>query len=315
MESYWALRKGRDTRANHIITESSIIEWLSGLADRGQLTAKTINTYRSAMSTYYTEHHSGVNPAQSPLVSRAISGIERARGEVEQRHQKEKSEAVTMDMIRQIISKHHSTTDSFTIMRIAAAALATAAAMRPSELLGSSTNDRHLTTSQIKFFTTDESDEPIPADKYRHDTFTSGSAPARVSIQLLISKTNQNRKPQFIHVSNPATVAALWRWRIIRPADRSDDNSEKDYFFKASGYRPLQAKALVKWITKELASFGHRLHLTPKCFRIGGASSALASGASIDDIKATGRWKSDAWQLYPNEASRKLRALSANRKL
>ncbi|CAD6939955.1 unnamed protein product [Tilletia controversa] len=39
-------------------------------------------------------------------------------------------------------------------------------------------------------------------------------------------------------------------------------------------------------------------HLHGHFFRIGGCTELLLQGAAIEDVKAHGRWRSDAWTVY-----------------
>lgn len=291
------------------VTNLHAEEWLASLADRGRLKASTIRIYKAALSTWHEENSTGPNPLQSGRISRLVAGIEASAAEREARARlaRPKSAGVTMDMIRRL-SSHLSRGTAREMMMLGAAALATAAALRPSELLGSTGEARALTVDQLRFF--DAQGTPILS-------FSTGApAPAHCTITLRISKTNQRRRPEHIHVSAAVAVRAAWAWRLARHPD-SQNGRYGSELFRLPSARPLRTSALVGFTRLALHKLGWpNLHLTGKCFRIGGTSTLAASGASDDAMRRLGRWRTNVWSTtYADEEAHKTRDLNARKEM
>ena len=275
--------------------------------------ASTIRTYKAALSTYHEEHSSAVNPLKSDRISRLIAGIENAKAETEAKKRRDhpKTEGVTMDMIRALVNKFSRSHDRH-VMLLGAAALATAAALRPSEVLGSARSNRALKVDQVRFYATAGSTRPITA----FIPLEGDAQPDHVSVTLRVSKTNQRHADEQVQVAAPAAVRALWAWRMRRHSP-DQDSLHGDEFFRLPGYPPPAVSRVLGFVKTGLVAVGFgKLQLTGKCFRIGGTSSLAALGAPEQDICALGRWKSPRmWRTYADPSSHKARAVESSRRM
>jgi hypothetical protein len=290
------------------VTSLHAEEWLAALADRGRHKASTIRTYKAALSTWHEENSTAANPLQSSRITRLITGIEAANAEREAtaRRAKPKSAGVTMEMVRLLAARYERGT-AHEMMMVAAAALATAAALRPSELLGSRTARRALVVNQLRFF--DSNSRPLSHLTAR------AVLPDHCTVTLRVSKTNQRQNDEPVHISTPAAVRAIWSWRLRRHAD-ADNERLGEELFRLPDRRPLRMPALLGFTTYALRQLGQGdLHLTGKCFRIGGASTLTALGANEADLRGLGRWHTNMWTTYADPEAKKLRDIKVRRRM
>ena len=281
-------------------------EWLTAMAESGGRTASTITMYKSALHTLFDSSQSFAdtqpNPLAHPKLKRLLKGISNAKAAPERvaattRHT---CSPLTFDIVRRLRAVH-SDTQPREVMMFAAIALATAACMRPSELLGSSTYpERTLTAQQIVFFAAAHSDATV--------TPGVGVTASRCSVHLLTTKTHLKGEERT--VSADEAVQALWRWFILSGAQGSD------VLFQLNG-TPLTTNSLIGHLRRKLKHIGlGHLYVTGKCFRRGGASTLSALGASAADIAVAGGWSanSNVWQQhYANDPSvQRARAIEMN---
>jgi hypothetical protein len=315
------------------ITTAHAEEWLAAMADEGKVNVATMKAYRSALSAYHIERTPAaaatvlgkpVNPLGHPRIERLLAGIERDQAERRQAQRsqlKAKTEGITMNMILKLVERFKDGNDN-ELMNTAAASLGVAAALRPSEILGSAKHrDRSLRVNQLQFFADAAGQETIrvPAADEQPQV-NSGPEPDHCVLTLLVGKTNQRRtaKPRYIGI--PAVVRHLWRWACRRSCqDGTTAASNSDELFKRAGYKPLRTKSLLSFLAKHLSELGfpNMRNLTGKTFRIGGASTLAALGAPAEDIRALGGWapSSDTWKQYASAASQRQRALLTQRNL
>jgi hypothetical protein len=288
----------RGWHADAVATRTRAEEWIASLGDHGALSTTSIRLYRSALATWHTERSPTDNPFRSERVSRIIDGIERTRAEKErvQRAARPRSDGVTLEMLRPLINEHAESSGK-PLMCIAAAALGAATGLRPGELLGRYPDrSTALQQSQISFFS-DAAGRLTIQPNNMNSSNTTGSKPDHCTITLHISKTNQRRALEQVHVSAPAAVRALWQWQRTRC-------NEEGAWFRLTGHRTLSTPALLKFLTAEFRAIGKPLHLTGKCFRIGATSALNAKGAATADLQNIGRWRSNGmWTTYADAAS------------
>jgi len=167
------------------------------MADRG-LQASTLSVYKAALSTQCEEesHPDGElrNPLSGPLLRRLIDGVRNVqRG----RPTRETSAPLLFTTLLRYSFQSSLPRDA---MHLAAATLGVAAALRPSEMLGSArAPERALTLGQITFFSA--VDLPITPPV---------GTPSFYVLRLHITKTQQHGG-RSVTVSAPAAVAAMWR--------------------------------------------------------------------------------------------------------
>ena len=320
VRSYQQYCEQRAWCPDDLVTTAKAEEWIAALADHNRVAASTIRVYRSALSTWHEQRTAATshpNPVQHPRISRIIAGIERAQAPAAAARiaAQPKTEGVTVAMIEQLASyiKHADTSDRARMM-LAAAALATCAALRPSELLGSAQHPtRAITLDQLVFYRDAEGRQRIPASCCYAEQY-GATVPDHAQLTLHISKSNQRGAPQCCQVAAPTAVAALWEWCHRRGSDRTHGAQ----LFRLPGYKPLAHTKLVRFVQAILRALGHTsLRLTGKCFRVGAASTLSRSGADAADIAVLGRWapNSSVWRRYADPASNAERAREVNRKL
>ena len=201
------------------------------------------------------------------------------------------------------------------LMCFAAAAVACAGGLRPSELLGGTAahlRERALRVNQLVFYADRDGTVVLPTATCVGATFAS-IMPDHCVVTLHVSKTNQMHHRQPIEIAAPTVVRALWWWRHARGA--ADDAC---CLFQLTGFAPLRTASLISHVQSELRSLGHTgLTLTGKCFRIGLASTLGAVGASPADISVAGHWstRGNTWAQYADPASHRRRARELNRQM
>lgn len=281
-------------------------EWLTTMAEAGGRTAATIAQYKSALHTLFASTQSFAddrpNPFAHPKLKRLLTGISNAKAAPERAASAAtpRCSPLTFDIVRRLRGVH-SDSDPREVMLFAAIALATAACMRPSELLGSNTYpERALTADQVVFHTSTRADAPV--------TPTADASATRCTIFLRTTKTHIHGEER--SVSATEAVQALWQWCIVSAAQG------RNTLFQHDG-TTLTIGALIGHLRRklQLIGLGH-MHVTGKCFRRGGASTLSALGAHPADIAAAGGWApgSSVWQTHYANAPevRRARAVQVN---
>ena len=265
-------------------------EWLTTMAEAGGRTAATIAQYKSALHTLFASTQSFAddrpNPFAHPKLKRLLTGISNTKAAPERAASAAapKCSPLTFDIVRRLRGVHNDS-DPREVMLFAAIALATAACMRPSELLGSTTYpERALMADQVVFHASTRTDAPVTPD--------ANSNAVRCTIHLHTTKTHIRGEER--SVSATEAVQALWRWYIVSAAQG------RNALFQHDG-AALTIGALIGHLRRklQLIGLGH-MHVTGKCFRRGGASTLSALGAHPADIAAAGGWASGSsvWQTH-----------------
>lgn len=303
------------------ITTLRVIEWFTHLATTARVTPSTMHTYRSALASAYTEQctpHSvdgGINPVSSETISRLLAGIDRAYAAAQPTRADPapvRSDGVTIAMITAMAARAAATgSGSRSIMMLAAAALATAALMRPSELLGSSANrDRALQLDQITFYA--DASSSIALDP----AAAQGALPDHLRVVLRAWKTQKTRHAvEPIYIATPVVVTAMWQWFIRR----REIGVSGIHVFRIGDDHPVTATALIKYVEATVVLLGFPItRFTPKGFRIGGATMLAASGVSTARINIAGRWAPSSTvseSTYVGPAARRLEMIAITRSM
>lgn len=310
--------------------------WLAHVADEAKVTSGTMSTYRAALSTEYVERatrgaYEGVvvNPLDDIRVSRFMNGVKNAlaTSDKEKREARPRTEAMTFGMLSTMARLTPTITNTIEHTRtMAAAHLALAAGLRPSELLGSPVyRDRSLRVDQLIFYMSEDDALPVrnappPSDhqcvrvRDPRTIMLVAGLPNHCMLELYVSKTNQRRQSSFTMVGQPAAVEWLWRWFAVRGYDEQDSD---ELFFHPTLAR-LTTPSLMKTLTSMATDAGlPDVHFTGKCFRIGAASALAAGGASAEDISVNNRWsaKAGTWTRYTTRSAQQQRALKVNRSM
>jgi len=275
------------------------------MAEAGGRTANTIAQYKSALHTHFASQQSfadlSLNPLSHPKLQRLLTGISNAKAATEQaaRMARPTCQPLTFDIVRTLRAVH-SDSDPREAMMYAAIALATAAALRPSELLGSHRYpQRALRVDQLTFYS--EANQPVQPT----------STAAYCTVRLEISKTNQGMRNEERVASAAEAVQALSHWILISGA------RGRDTLFQQAGEGPITISVLVGHLRRKLTAIGRGdMRVTGKCFRKGGTSTLAALGVPAADIVNAGGWAagSTVWrEHYANFPDvRRARAVQVN---
>lgn len=297
------------TLGDYEITAGRVAEWLTWLADIGQLSGDTIETYLSGISTWFVERTSGaaiepVNPTSLRWVRRVLTGIQKDRAPVDQRRREENpiTPPLTMDTIR-TLKNAYNLSDPYELNLFAAAALAVGALTRPNALLGTPTYpNRGVQAQHITFFTRERT-------ALSRTEGACGLTPDHCEVRLPVDKNDQLHRGQTRIVSAPTVVQALWNLWRQRPTE--------GHLFRSKQGKPLQSQTLITSLKSayEKVRLPGGEHLTAKCFRRGGASTLAGAGASTEEIAAAGGWSHQAgtYHRYIAADQHRKRALEASR--
>jgi hypothetical protein len=122
---------------------------MAALADGGQITAATIRSYRTAISTYHEEHSSAPNPTKTERIAQCMQCIESTK--VQRRQAKGKVRSGQRGH-GQEDDRDDPTPTMQQRKLLGASVRTTAAALRPNESLGSSHDERAPRTDQVRFW-------------------------------------------------------------------------------------------------------------------------------------------------------------------
>jgi hypothetical protein len=288
-------------------------EFLAAMADMNEISSNSIHVYKAGLAWHYSMKSADTNnPFDHVRIKRLLKGVEKmkAKSEQEKRLARPRTESITMDTIRTLRDRLSDSHDDKTSLMLAAASLCAASACRPGEILGSDAHrDRTITMQQVRFYETATATTPI---NIPNEVDEQKTTPHHLTLTLNISKTNQLRKREEIHISSPVAVALNWRWLIHR---QSVPHTGQE-LFRRDGYVPLRMKQLLSYLTHSLRTPHHTPFLTGKCFRIGGASTLAGAGASEEEISQLGRWRSRGmWRTYADYNAIKQRAIRTNRNM
>ena len=302
--------------APRAITVHGAGDWLSELALGGRVSSGTLKVYRSALSTAWEEAGvQGPNPLQDAWIGRMMAGSQRmlrAR-DVSARAERERTIELTPQLLGQLhasVSEHLRqglrVGNPAPIVCWTAACLGVFGLLRPSEFLadGYQRFESPLRACDVTFYALP--DHPGEMGLHALDS-AAQNIPDRFSIRLGPTKADQLARNAPLTIAAPMAVAAMWSWMSLRAR----------WGFEASGplfnlekrmvlSRPQLYKQLTEWLTPTL---GYVPKLTGRCFRRGGASHLVESGASAAAIMAAGRWKSKAMiNVYASAAAKQARA-------
>jgi hypothetical protein len=300
-------------------------EWLAHLAIGGTISGGTLKGYRSALSTAWEESGAqGPNPLQSALIERHMRGASRIllQRDVTIRDGKAPTLELTprilallLPPVEEAIRAAKGTHDPLPLLCWAAACFGVFGLLRPSEFLGVGYRrySSHLTAASVRFFVAPEHEGEMAMLPKGCDVFNY-PFPDRFDFALGPTKADQLAKNGRVIIAAPMCVQAVWRWMHAR---RARGHEPQEPLFVRPDRQALSRAQLLKqlkvWLTPIL---GVEPVLTGKCFRRGGASGMLASGAGVPAIMRAGRWKSAAMVgVYSSAESQRVRAADESRAL
>lgn len=303
------------------VSELSVAEWLAHRADSGEVSAATLQVYRSAISTWRaTETVGAPGPdLAGGAVKLVLKGIERklAEADAERRKERGSSDELTAPLLaslRTVLLPLGAGDDALMIW--AAAHVGVHALLRPNELLGTKQlRSRALTVHQVTFRDAQQHDVPVDA---------TNPLPDSVQIRLGTSKTDQLGVMGVTkHFAARSAVAALWQWMLRRlelgaprPEALPTADARDALVFRVPGQPPLSVARLTSTLEAALCKRHpeRQWNLTGRTYRRGGASDLAAAGAPAADVAAAGGWRSvRMFERYTSEAARVARQLAVSR--
>lgn len=291
-----------------------LAEWLTLIANAGNLRARTLGTYRSAISTYHAESAWGhlPSPTEAPMIARVMKGITAALrpADVAARAACPPTTDLTPELLADIEATARGDSPA-TIMRWAAACTHTYGFFRAGELLGSPQHpDRAVAATQVVFYMFPNSGRRAPLLPLGADP-AAFAMPDRFTIKIGPSKTDPaGIAPPRVVAAYPA-VAALWRWVHAR----RDEGAAGPLLFHARGEPPLIMPRLLSYLElHRTAAHAGNGRLTGKTFRRGAASAVIASNVPRADAAAAGGWRSESMlEVYANQIAKTQRAIAVSR--
>lgn len=303
----WRRERGRPE--DELPTTDETGCWLAEMADRGGLSAGTLRTYASAISTWFHESrhpdNHAPNPASDPNVRRLLKGIQREEARRAQALPLESVENKPADLqLPTLLRFPFDDDEPRDCMLKAAACLAVGGGLRPGELLGNSAQtERALRREQFSFFS--DAAGVLPMQPPAPGGVVASPLPCVLQLTLRMTKTSQ-AKPVVKMIAAPSVIAAVWRWFCITAG-----RPPRSRFFKL-GDQPLSTYALVKDMERRHAKAGlGAVTYTGKSWRRGGAATLASLGYDEADIAALG-WAvgSKMWERYADDPqARRQRAI------
>jgi integrase len=245
-----------------------------------------VGAYKSALHTHFASQQSfadhGPNPLSHPKLQRLLTGISNSKAAPEQAARLASSacQPLTFDIVPELRAVHGD--GQREVMIYAAIATAMAAALRPSELLGSSEYPSEL-CAQVRCF-------------YNAAGHPSQPGIAYCTLRLEVSKTNQRRRNDERVISAPEAVQALGRWITARAGAPPHSS-----LFEFSDDKPLTTNALIGNLRRKLKAIGREsMTVTGRSFRKGGASTLAVLGVPAADIVNVHGWAngSSVWREH-----------------
>jgi hypothetical protein len=268
-----------------------------------KLQSSTVQVYlagvRAAVAT-----HSRAPPALPPATSRLLLGYERLAVSDLPAISAPRP-AVPRELVHELCAVLLRCPDTF-LGLLGAALVATgfAACLRVSEYLDAGRVDKLLTLACVS---ADASVTPKDSNDWLRTLHSQLALPAQGPVLLLIrrAKANQLGPPQRVLVhpdssAGPTCPAHILRsYLAARLARLTPRSSTEAVFVLPSGERarPIWFNALLKQTLSQMG-VADAAKYSAHCLRIGAATSAALQGASADEIKALGRWRSVAYRGY-----------------
>lgn len=309
-----------------MVTAATAAEFLAFLCKQGQLKFATIKVYRSALRSWWAQYDfsGAADPLDSSVVAQVLKGGERHCAAQElavasftgQRQQYKPPFEITGEFLEEIkVFYGRGDMEPHACLLWAAACVATYGLLRPSEMLGSQQHrDRALMPAAITWFRDEHTLEVrgmLPEGTDTHCRIVD-SCPDRFTIDLGVTKTNQQGVPRPKMIAARPAVLALWMWVHKRRAARP---REGDRLFQHPDRRPLSITTLTASIVQATRAVLHRdIRPTGKSFRRGGATTLANIGASGPDIQGAGPWRSPAMiGVYVSAAAQEASAARVSR--
>ena len=276
--------------------------------------ARTIATYRSAISTMHEEsaHRLQPNPVNDPHVARLLKGYARTNAAAENAHRE--TQQATIEITPSLLVTH---SVYFTlgqqpddVMMWAAVTLGAFSGIRINELLGSNSHpERRITTDRIIFYRNGpgkrvaEVPSPYPPPEM----------PAYYTLDLGATKADQLGRKGLRTIAAPIAVAAMWKWMHMLNGVRARGPTTLLFY---TDYE-LSLPRLVTWLQDCFESMGQgRPKITGKAFRRGLASELESSHIPRAAAAEFVGWSAPSMlSIYSSQEAKDARSLAISRSL
>lgn len=275
--------------------------------------ARTIGTYRSAISTMHeeSEYRLRPNPVDDPHVARLIKGYARTNAAAENAVRETRPETIVITPT--LLTTHaayftlgHTPQDAMTW---AAVCLGAFSGIRINELLGSAQHpERRITTDRIIFY------QPGPGKRVAtiHVSLPAPETPSYFTLDLGATKADASGRKGLRTIAAPLAVAAMWKWMNMLDSSRARSPS-----LLLSADYDLTLPRLVCWLQDCFETMGQgRPNITGKVFRRGLASelesSTLPRAAAAEFV---GWSTSSMLGVYSSKEAKAARDLAISRSL
>lgn len=277
--------------------------------------SRTIGLYRSALSTMHAESEYGgqPNPLDDPRIARLLVGVKKSK--IESDAEKREAATPTAVLTPKFLVDHEAyfgmSDEPANVMKWAACCLGSFAALRKTELIGSSFYpERRLKISQIKFYHTDLTRTviaiPAPSIVRVEDI-------NHFSISLGATKADPlaHNKPSLCF--SAVAIRAMWKWMHLR---HSLTRAEVPQLFTI-GTTHLDYATLMTFVQNMFVAKGDgRMKFTGKAFRKGAASELVASNVPNSVSADLGRWRTTHMvETYATPAAKAARFEQMSREL
>jgi hypothetical protein len=293
----------------------SIANWLADEASTRGITKDTLSSLRTGISTMWTEQLlPGPNPTHGEVVERVITGYGKEHAAEEaaaRRLRKAKGTiALTVDLLAELVPAAGADRPQSAEEELywAGACVATFALSRCIELFGATRIQRKpIRADAITFY--DDARQIVARAVRPHDAADLARFPHHFVLHLGATKADQYAKNRPLAIAAAAAVEALWTWMHTRARLGGAPDSA---LFGLPGAAALAREHILERVASwvQVTHGGRKPTVTGKAFRRGGNQSLLASGASLPDIMAAGRWSSERMPgVYGSDEAVAARAL------
>lgn len=243
-----------------------IVEFVAYLSIKGY-SYRTVNCRLSAISCFH-KIQNYPDATQNFIVRKMLDGIRRTRRSEDTRY------PISLELLKRLLEslKHVCHSIYETVLFSFAFSMAFFGLLRVSEFTVVNTSDNVLMYGDIQY--------------------NSNS----INIQLHMSKTDQLGLGSGIRITKDSENKFLFDYCTQYFQSRPKIKGPAFCHFNTNPLTSYQFNAVMK---KSLTFIGcNPKHYSSHSFRIGGATALYLKGKTEEEIKAFGRWKSDAWKSY-----------------
>jgi hypothetical protein len=239
--------------------------------------ADTLDSYLSAIRSVHIDYGMPLDVFQSPWLRRIIDG----RRRIEPPKEHKQAIAISPQVLAEITTTPAAATSIEGLTFDTAAKVAFAGMLR----LGEFTVNKKIKKETFQYTRLTRSDITFSAD--------------RTHAILRLKRSKTDTKHEGVDIVLPATGTATCPYAALRELFHRDPKNLTSPLFQMRDGEPITRDWMITRLHKRLrttsnSSKGYSGH----SFRRGGAQAAADNGLLVEDIKAIGRWSSDAAHRY-----------------